>query len=61
MGNPSNEFAAAFDYLASCVGTIACGCQMTEREETDAMILWRICREYVDEFEKMKMPWKTQE
>ena len=52
-----NEFWIAFNHLSKATGTIACGCQMTDEEEADALILWRNCKEYVETYHKMKMPW----
>lgn len=64
MEQKVNEFAVAFDNLANCLGTIACGCQMNDEEEVDALILWSACRRYVQNFEKRTMSrntWKPSE
>lgn len=53
MEQKVNEFAAAFDLVSRCTGTIVCGCKVTEKERLDAMALRRICKKYLMEYDKM--------
>lgn len=61
MEQKVNDFWAAFDLLSKVTGTIACGCQMTAEEEVDALVLWRMCKKYDEEFLKNASQWKKRE
>lgn len=52
MEQKVNEFAAAYDLVSKCTGTISCGCSVTEEEIMDALALQRICKKYLTEFDK---------
>lgn len=52
MEQAKNEFAAAFDLVSRCTGTVVCGCKVTEEESMDALALRQICKKYLMEFDK---------
>lgn len=53
MEQTLNEFAAAFDLVSKCTGTIVCGCKVSEEEIMDALALRQICKKYLMEYDKM--------
>lgn len=51
MEQTLNEFAAAYDLVSKCTGTVACGCKVTDEESLDALSLRYICKKYLMEYE----------
>lgn len=52
MEQTPNEFAAAYDLVSKCAGTIVCGCKVTDEESMDALALRQICKKYLMGFDK---------
>ena len=47
-----NEFDVASEYLNGVIGTLSCGCSMTDDECWTAEYLKHRCQVYIDEFNK---------
>lgn len=47
-----NEFDVTAEYLNGVIGTLSCGCSMTDDECWTAEYLMRRCQVFIDEFHK---------
>ena len=47
-----NEFDVTAEYLNGVIGTLSCGCSMTDDECWTAEYLSRRCQVFIDEFHK---------
>lgn len=46
-----SEFKETWCHLAGCNGTLSCGCTVDEEDEFWAECLYRMCREYMRNYE----------